>query len=197
MAQKGQPESVINNSLGLKALCQRLQDAAGCDILELGPARSRNIEFLSRFSPSIYIADLRSSLPLPPMPDDPDLPGPDWDRMLDLPANRGFDVVLAWDLLNYIELPAISGLIGYLSRFCHPGTVVFMMIFDKQTMPEEITVYQIIDETHLHYELGSSATRACPRHQPHALNQIMRRFRTLDSFRLRNGVNEYLFAYEG
>jgi hypothetical protein len=197
MATKARSEQVVHNSLGLRALCQRLQDAATCDILELGPARSRNIEFWSQFSPSIHIADLRSDLPLPPPVDDPESPGPDWHRTLDLPTGRRFDVILAWDMLNYLDLPVISGLIDYLGRFCRSGTIVFMMIFDNQTMPEEITIYQIVDEARLRYERGSAAMRACPRHQPHALTQIMRQFRIADSFRLRNGIIEYLFAFEG
>jgi hypothetical protein len=38
---------------------------------------------------------------------------------------------------------------------------------------------------------------ACPRHQPRAISGVMTRFRTSNSFRLRNGVVEYLFEYEG
>jgi hypothetical protein len=197
MVHTSPSEPVVYTSLALKALCQRLQDIASCDILELGPVRNGNIEFWSQLSPSIYIADLRSSLPLPPMPDDPDYPGPDWHQLLDLPKGRCFDVILAWDMLNYLELPAVSGLIQYLSGFCRPGTIVFMMIFDSQKMPEEITIYGIVDESHVKYEFGSGEMRVCPRHQPHALAKIMGRFRTSNSFRLRNGVIEYLFVYEG
>ena len=59
-------EVTVHASPGLQSLYQRFQDRTGLDILELGPARGRNIEFWSRFSGSIFVADLRASLPLPP-----------------------------------------------------------------------------------------------------------------------------------
>lgn len=197
MTRKSQSELIMHSSLGLQELCQRLQGVAACDILELGPARSCNIEFWSQFNPSIYVADLRSVLPLPVSPfEDTEAPAPDWGQLLALPEDRCYDVILAWDLLNYLELPAVSGLIYYLRHFCKPGTVLFTLIFDQKQMPEEITVYRIADESHLNYECKSSGMRACPRHQPRALAGVMSHFRTSNSFRLRNGIVEYLFVYE-
>lgn len=201
MARKPQPAPVVHTSLGLQALCGRLQDGASCDILELGPVRSGSIEFWSRFSPSIYIADLRSSLPLP-LPDPPPEEGsayvePEWERLLALPEGRDYSVVLAWDLLNYMDLPAVTSLAGYLKNFCRPGAILFSLIFDQKQMPDEITVYGIADESHLRYEYVTPEMRACPRHQPRALALALSQFQTADSFRLRNGVVEYLFEYEG
>lgn len=201
MVQKIQSKAVVHNSLGLRALFQRLQDDVTYEILELGPVRKGNIEFWSQFSNSIYVADLRSSLPLPPLPpppeDDSEPPERDWHQLLDLPEERRFDIILAWDLLNYIDLSDLSSLVGYLSRFCRPEAILFMLIFDDQRMRNDIAVYRIVDESHLGYELGSANMRDCPRHHAHTLTQIMRRFRSADSFRLRNGIIEYLFIYEG
>ena len=201
MEKKIQPKEVVHNSLGLHALFQRLQDDVVYEVLELGPVRKGNIEFWSRFSNSIYVADLRSILPLPPLPpppeDEPDPPQRDWHQLLELPQERRFDIILAWDLPNYLDLSDLSGLIEYLDRFCRPGTILFMLIFDNQKMREDITVYRIVDESHLGYELGSPKMRGCPRHHAHTLTQMMSSFRSADSFRLRNGVIEYLFIYEG
>ena len=198
MEQKIQPKAVVHNSLGLHALFQRLQDDVTYEILELGPVRKGNIEFWTQFSNSLHVADLRSSLPLPPLPDDdPEPPERDWHQLLGLPEERRFDIILAWDLLNYIDLSDLSSLVEYLSRFCRPETILFMLIFDNQKMWEDIAVYRIVDESHLGYELGSAKMRDCPRHHAHTLTQTMRNFRSADSFRLRNGVIEYIFIYEG
>ena len=200
MIRESRPEPALNSSLGLNALCQRLQGVATCNILDLGPGRGGNIQFWSRFSPFIYIADLRSSLPLPVLPEDPELrelQKPEWDRILTLPEDGRFDVILAWDMLNYIELPAISSLTRYLSRFCRPEAILFARIFDQKQMPEEIAVYRIADEGHIDYEYGRREMRECPRHQPRALAEAMRPFMTSNAFRLRNGMVEYLFIYAG
>jgi hypothetical protein len=197
---KKAPEPVVHSSLGLNAICQRLQDAATCEILDLGSVKGENVQFWSSYSPFLHIADLRSILPLPVLPEDPEVseqPEPDWDSLLPLPGNHKFDLILAWDLLNYLEISTVSSLIRYLSRFCRPGTVLFALIFDLKEMPEEISVYRIVDGERLRYEYGSAAMRACPRHQPRVIAAAMPQFRVANSFRLRNGVVEFLFAYEG
>jgi hypothetical protein len=164
----------------------------------LGPVRGGNIKFWSRFGPSIYVADLRSSLPLPVMQsEEGEFVEPEWNSLLGLPEGSTYDVILAWDLLNYLELPVISSLIRYLMRFCHRGTILFALIFDQKQMPAVITVYHIADESHLRYEMAGSNMRECPRHQPRAVSGVMTGFRTTNSFRLRNGVVEFLFEFEG
>jgi hypothetical protein len=199
-AQKFKPAPVLNSSLGLQALCQRLQNVTTCDILELGPVRNENIEFWSRFRPSIYVADLRSLLPLPvSVPEDADSEfiDPNWESLLGLPPERRYDIILVWDLLNYLDLQTVASLIRYLRQFCRRGTILFTLIFDQKQMPSEITVYGIKDESHLKYEFAGSEMKACPRHQPRALSLAMARFQTSESFRLKNGIIEYLFEYEG
>jgi hypothetical protein len=178
MKNMDSPQPTVYSSLGLGALCEMLQEAATCDILELGPVRGDSIEFWAQYKPSVYIAE------------------PDWGQILDLPGGRRFDVILAWDLLNYLELSAAASLIRYLSRFCRSGTMFFALMFDQKEMPDEITVYRIVDQGRLRYDCGSAAMRACPRHQPRALTGIMHQFRASNSFRLQNGMVEYLFSYE-
>ena len=188
-------EATVHSSPGLQSLCQRFQDMTTLDILELGPARGRNIEFWSRFSSSIFVADLRASLPLPLQEEEEEYVQPEWPAILDLPAGRYFDLILTWDLLNYIEAAALPGFIDYLSRYCKPGTILFTTIIDQPRMPEDSHVFRIIDEDHLDYETVSSALRSCPRLQPRVLENTMRGFRTSDSYRLRHRIIEYLFSY--
>jgi len=195
MIPKSRLEPVVHNSLGLSALCQWLQGKDTWEVLELGPVRRDNIEFWSRYCNSVYVADLRSSLPLTAMAEDS--PCPEWADLLRLPEGRRFDIILAWDLLNYLQLQDAARLIEYLSPFCRPGTVLFTLIFDQPQMPEAITIYKIVDEQHISYEYCGLDMRACPRHRPRPLAGAMRRFKTSSSFRLRNGIVEYLFAYEG
>ena len=198
---KKTPEPIVHSSLGLGAVCQRLQGAASCEILDLGAVKGDNVQFWSHYNPFLHVADLRSILPLPVVvPEDPEVleqPEPDWDHLLPLPENRRFDIILAWDLLNYLEIPDVSSLIRYLSRFCRPGTLLFALIFDLKEMPEEISVYRIVDGERLCYEYGSAALQNCPRHQPRVIASAMPQFRTANSFRLRNGVVEYIFSYGG
>jgi hypothetical protein len=196
MKQKSGPETVAQTSLGLDAMCRKLEGMTGPHVLELGPARSANVEFWSRYQSALFVADLRAGLPLPHLAEDELFPESEWDRILGLPEGRLFDVILAWDLLNYIDLPVLPSLINYLTRFCRQGAFLFFLIFDQPQMPAEITIYKIMDERRILYEQEGSGTRACPRHQPRALAKLLDQFRTSDSFRLKNGIVEYIFTYE-
>ncbi len=196
MLSKHQPEPIVQRSPGLSALCKLFQGEPNWNILELGPARGGNIDFWSRFGHIIHVADLGSNLPLPVAVGDEEPVEPEWGRLLGLTQGRFFDIILTWDLLNYLELTNIAGLRAYLVHFCKPGSILYSLVFDQPSMPGEPTVYQIMDEEHLCYKYRSSNMIRCPRHQPRTLAGIMRGFSTANSFRLRNGTIEYLFAYE-
>jgi hypothetical protein len=198
MASISQIEKNVYTSLGLQSLCKAIEEKGTCDILELGPLRGGNVEFWSRFSPSLFIADLHSGLPLPvTRSEEGEFIEPDWGRILNLPAGRTYNVVLAWDLFNYMEIQAVSSLVRYLGSFCRPEALLLALMFDRKEMPENITVYRVLDESHLAYEYAGEGTRTCPRHQPRVLSNAISNFRAFKSFRLRNGVVEYVYAYEG
>lgn len=198
MVQMSETDTVIHSSLGFQALCNTIQEAGSCDILELGPVRSRSIDFWTRFSSSIFVADLRSSLPLPfSRSEEGEFIEPDWDQILSLPEGGRYSVILAWDLFNYMEIEAVSSMVRYLSEHCSPEAMLFALIFDRKEMPEKITVYKVVDESHLAYEYSGTGMRPCLRHQPRVLSGAMPNFRTLESYRLRNGMVEYVYAYDG
>jgi len=185
----------VYSSPGFQALCGRFQDTDMLDILEMGPACGRNLEFWSHFSHSIFVADLRDSLPLPSLEDEREYQKPEWHAILNLPAGRNFDVILVWDLLNYIDESALPGLIDYLHCYCKSGTILFTMIIDQPQMPEDNYVFQIMDVEHLGYKAIYSPLRPCSRLQPRVVENTMRGFRTVDSYRMRHGIIEYLFSF--
>ena len=198
------PEPEIFKSLGLQELCRLIQSFESRSILDLGGAWGVNIKYWSSFSPSIHVADLHSAMPLvqPAEPvvqptEDEISTGPAWNRIMAIPESRRFDVILVWDLLNYLEQPLVVGLIQYLTRFCRRGALLFALIYDRQQMPDVPTVFKIKDEENLIYEGRSFETRPCPRHQPREVQRMFAGFRISSSFRLRHGVQEYLFEYDG
>lgn len=195
--QTERPKPIVYGSLGIESLCNAIEERGTCDILELGPIRSRNIDFWSRYSPSIFVADLRSSLPLPRTHSDEDeYVAPDWNTILCLPEGRSYNVILAWDLFNYMEIEDVSSLVRFLCSYCSPGALLFSFIYDRKEMPAEITAYSVMDELHLAYEYNGGEMRDCPRHQPRALLHAMSNFSVIESFRLRNGMVEYVHLYE-
>jgi hypothetical protein len=108
-----------------------------------------------------------------------------------------FDVLLAWDLFNYLELSELETLMRRLSRWCNPGALLLALISSQPVIPAEPTVFRILDAERMLYETRSPATRRGPRHNPRDVLKAMMGFEVSSSFLLRNGIQEYVFIFPG
>lgn len=65
---------------------------------------------------------------------------------------RPVSVILAWDLLNYLNRTEIINLMAYLSPFCHPGTKLFAISWITETIPKNPGWFEITPQLELIYE---------------------------------------------
>ncbi len=189
------PKTSAHKSLGLTTLLRLLREDREAAILDLGPALGANVEFWSRYQSRLYIQDFyrgyaRRIAELPDAPGEEIIPG-----LIQLGNGTTFDIVLAWDLFNYLSLEALETLMRCLSRYCRPGTALFALISSQPQISATPTHFRILDMETLDYEATSHETRPCSRHQPRDLTKVMGRFRVSSSFLLRNGVQEYVFVF--
>jgi Methyltransferase domain len=188
-------EPEIHRSLGLAALFEELRRGGKRQILDLGPAIGSNVEFLSQFGCKIYIEDLFAALATREGGGDGEEAGPQFfAEFLPMSEPASFDLVLAWDIFNYLTRKELGHFIRHLSQFCHPGTVVFSLISILKTIPAQPIRFRIVDEQRLLYETRTAATRPAPRYAPSEMNEAMRGFRVDRSYLLRHGIQEYLFV---
>ncbi len=188
------PSCVTHKSLALTALADQLQTDRSYVILDLGPPLSMNLQFWSQFQPKIFIADFYRGLNAG-LSSNPDLPHERlYEALLPDGLQPSCDIILAWDLFNYLEREPLEALIGCLSRLCRPGTFLFALMGFTQQMPADPQTFRIVDRDQLSYENRSNAVRPCPRYQPRDINKMMEGFRVFNSFILRHGFQEYLFV---
>lgn len=192
------PAPTEYKSLALNALVGQLREDRKYNILDLGPAFGANVAFLSQFACKLHIADLYQSLtstPLLPKQDDV-LPQPDFERLLPYQKGTRFDIILAWDLLNYIQGNHIESLAHHLAGFCHTRTLMLTFISTQKQIPDEPTKFRIVDQQHLSYEVCTAAMRHCPRYNSLELKKRVPGFTINSSFLLKNGMQEYLLGIE-
>ncbi len=205
------------HSLALPGLVERLDGDRKCGILDLGPAHGATVEFFSQYSCKLYVADLYRSLNArrvdpgidrpPDLPDKPDrTDGPQdeeeaaertriFDELLAYDGDTRFDLVLAWDLLNYLEPAQIEVLSRRLARFSHHGTKLFAMVAIHKEIPARPCAFKILDTETLEYDALTHGTRAAPRHTEPALRRLMSGFDVESTCVLRNGLQEYVFTF--
>lgn len=188
------PPADHHQSLALPALYRGLQTGRQ-RILDLGPAIGSNVAFFSRLPCNLFIADLHDAL----FPDNAEgvVKRRDFfDELLsaELPEESGFDLVLAWDLLNYMSEIELRSLSRRLAAVCTPGAVLFALITTRKEMPNKPARFRIVDPGHLSYDIEPRVRREAPRYKEPALDRAMPEFNVESTFLLRNGMQEYLFT---
>lgn len=202
LKSKGEPiedspvEPETSASLALNVLYEQLRHQRKYHILDLGPALGGNVDFFSQFSCKVYIEDFYRTLTSFDYlsPEDGVSYQAVFEYLLPYRRNTRFDIILSWDIFNYLERDEFKALIRHLGRFCHKGTLLFALISTSKFIPEKPTTFRILDQKRLIYETNSSVLRQCPTYQQTDLNELMPDFRVRNSFLLRNGFKEYLFA---
>ena len=184
-----------HQSLALPLLVKRLGGGLRRRVLDLGPAVGGNVGFLAGLSCRVHIADLQQSL-FPAGEARPAISGEAFRSLLDndLPSGEGFDVVLAWDLLDYLEESRIRILSGHLARLCPAGSLLLVLVSTRREIPDRPNRFEIVDSDHLDYELETSLLRPGPQYKEPVLHRCLPEFEVESTFLLRNGTQEYLFA---
>lgn len=185
-------------SLALKALIEQIGDEPIQGILDLGPAVGTNVDFFSNRSRNFYVADLFRELEKKRL--DATESEITWDsvfaELLPYEVDTRFDVILAWDVLNYLQKHQVQGLARAIQRFCKPGdTTLFAQIATRKSMPAQPRRYHILSNDRLLYQTPSQAVRNAPLYCEPDLRRMLTGFEVKNTFLLRNGTHEYLFSY--
>jgi len=193
-AEPLEPQPPLYRSPTLKVLVSRLSSETSYHILDLGVASGANVEFFSRFSGRLQIADLPDALASEELRsllrNDP---AAAFRRVLPV-AWKPFDVVLAWDVLNYLSRDQFRCLAAHVSSLCQPGALMFALVSTRKEMSSVPQVFKIVDEQTLLLRPQTTAVQPSPRFPPAEVERLMSGFAVVQSVVMRHGVQEYLLV---
>lgn len=192
--QDSPSQPAVYKSLGLSTLLRFLRDDRKHTVLDLGPALGANVEFWSRYQCRLHIEDFYRDFIARAAEENEESESTIFADLLAFKKETNFDIVLTWDLFNYLDLAQLAGLVRHLSRFCKPGAALFALISSQPDIPDQPTIFRILDTESMVYETRTQVTRRCPRHQPREVAKAMGLFQVSSSFLLRNGIQEYVFV---
>jgi len=163
-------------------------------VLDLGPARPETVALFSRFRCRMEIADLAPALPALNLAGEDD-PLPDAvNRCLPAPRQEAVDVVLCWDLLNYLDRPALTALMETLALRCRPGTLVhFLLYYSEPQMPEKPGRMAPLADGQLQFTATGPGLIRAPRYSPEDLAHCMQDYTVVRAILLQNGMQEFLY----
>lgn len=180
----------VHASLALAELLGQLHPSRRIHVLDLGPAIGANVSFWTeRFLCTVEVADLYPSL-AGSRDEDPAaavaaaLPRDE--------ATRPADVVLAWDLFNYLDRQRLRALGERLAARTRPGALLFAMLWTGKEIPREPGRFVIQEGARLVYGVEAERTRPGPRYRPAEIAAMTPGFSADRNFLLRHGVQEYL-----
>jgi SAM-dependent methyltransferase len=189
-------EPDVYKSLALSALFDEIRGRK-VQVLDLGSAVGSNVEFLSQFGCKLFIEDLYAALSARTPSGEGELAGPEFfSEFLALPEDTRFDVIIAWDLLNYLHRKELPLLGEQLRRYSRPGTLLLALVSYHKQIPAQPYRFKIKDEQHLVYERRTAAERPSPRVAPAEVTNLLKGFRVDRSFLLKHGFQEYLLVRE-
>ncbi len=180
-------------SPGLQLIFERISSADKVNILDLGPPLSSNVEFLSSYPCRLYIGDWLQWLPLygDHWGEHPAF-SPLFSEMLSLKADDQFDVILGWDMINYLGEENIRRFSRFLAEHTHANALCFFSVATHKEMAAQPAKYRILSKGSLHCEQADCNPCPSPRFTQSRLLELMPEFQSHRSFLLQNGRQEQI-----
>lgn len=163
-------------------------------MMDLGAARTETIALFGQFRCRLEIVDLAESLAELNAEEDADRLRQRSDALLPVPRHEPIDVVLCWDLLNYLRRPALAAVMEGVAARARPGTLAHaLIIMSTPHMPAQPAGYAPLPDHRLASRGTPDGERDAPRYTPEDLGRCLREFSVERVMLLRNGMQEYLF----
>lgn len=176
------------------SLMQRLEGGGRWVVLDLGAARADTIHAFGRFRCRLDIVDLAEGLDVLRDETDPRVLRQRVEGLLPRRHAEGTDVVLCWDLINYLSAPALTAVMESIAVRCKSGALAHGLVYySMRTMPQRPGCFVPLDDQRLVNKAVAGPERPAPRYSPEDLARCMPRYTVERGRLLRNGMQEFLF----
>jgi hypothetical protein len=175
-------------------LIQRLEGGGRWVVLDLGAARTETLALFGRFRCRLDIVELADGVDALNAEQDPASLQRCAEGLLPVKGGEPIDVVLGWDLINYLSRPALTVVMESIAARCRGGAFAHALVYySAPRMPERPSCFVPLDEQRLRNVGPAQAERTAPRYSPEDLALCMPRYTVERGRLLRNGMQEFLF----
>lgn len=177
-----------------RALVDKLDPERRLVVLDLGAAETKTIEFFGRFRCRMDIADIADGIErLNADRDAETLPG-HAESLLTVRHDEAVDLVLCWDLLNYLDPAALAALTRAITGRTHTGARMHALIaYSESSMPASPGRYVPLEDGRLHDLAPPRPERPARRYTPDDLRRHLPGCEIERAMLLANGMQEFLF----
>lgn len=182
------------NAPMFRSLVEQMQDDARRVVLDFGPARPETVASFGRFRCRLDIADLSGDIDTLNAISEPELLRQVVTAVLPPRRAEKSNVVLCWDLLNYLQPRTITALMREVRERLDPGALVHaLIVYSGKTMAARPARIVPDDQDRLLYFPQSAQESPASRYSPEVLARCMPGYAVERAMLLRNGMQEFLF----
>jgi hypothetical protein len=168
-----------------------LERHTGSFIIDLSHVRNANVEYYAHFAAKVFVEDLSQELAAPTGHNETD----EGESFASLLASRGdsqFNVLMCWDLFNYIDTARAAVLSTALTEKAAPGSLLYVHTWASKTMPAQPIAFDLLPEDHISYGYQTSARIPSPGLTKTSVSRLFPEFERTRSFLSRTGIEEHL-----
>jgi hypothetical protein len=191
MPSSTQPSGETHISPALTQVFSGIAVAAQPAILDLGPKSRQNYDFLHGITQHLYAEDLYQELHI----QEKTATGPRFKaHMLNYPEHLRFDVVLLWDILNFLPTDTIEDLFNHLRPRLHAGSMLHAIVYSGREIPSAPQMFRLRTEKELEIVTMEKKPIAEPLTSSRLL-KLMKTFHLADTFVFRPGMQRGIYEY--
>ena len=163
-------------------------------VLDLGAARTQTVSLFGQYHCRLDIADLANEVDALNACSEPQLARNAVDALLPSCKGETTDLVLCWDIMNYLERAALNAVMSRIAARSRSGTLVHALIFYSHThMPMQPGCFVPQEDNYLLDVATPHGERPATRYTPDDLKQCLAGFSIERAMLLSNGMQEFLF----
>lgn len=177
------PLSLAHRSPGLTAIYNEIKGSRVNHVLDLGPSSAKSFNFFAQLSCKIRFENLTDVFAAnfnDASQEETILEQLD-HHIDDRKLNDRFDLVLTWDLFNYLDLAGVEWFTKKLSKLCNPNALIHSVRYLGANIPAHPQTFQIVSQYQL---MICDAVEAAPRR--HASHDTARLLKLMPDFYLEN-----------
>lgn len=152
-------KKMIHRSPALTAIYNEVKTSDRNHVLDLGPMSQGCFELFSSLSCRIKVEDLASYVAVNISENGRENINFD-EYMQSYKKDEKFDVVLAWDILNYLDLNQINQLFEKIKPHCKANTLIYMLRYTRKYIPSVPRFFNVKDQYTIEMSEGELAPRS-------------------------------------
>src|SRR5262245_48998285 len=177
-----------------RSLVEALQTRNRWVVLDLGAAHTETISLFAGYRCRMDIVDLADGLDELNVLEDPRQLQVTAEALLPARSGEATDLVLCWDLLNYLKRPALRAVMSCVAERSRRNALAHaLIVYSDAHMPSRPGSFVPLPDLHLVNVTSQADRRPAPRYSPGDLNDCLPGYAIERAMLLGNGMQEFLF----